>query len=82
MTTKPNTLVAANVMVPRDVKSDLHSLAGDFAVKVYGQQWLTPQGIRKSLSARQIVEYEQYLVCFLCGRPCAGTCGLDRQQQS
>jgi hypothetical protein len=31
--------------------------------------------IEKYLTARQLVEYRQYLPCIRCHRPCAGICG-------
>lgn len=80
MSDTPNTLVTSNVMVPRDMPEDLRVLPGDFAVMVYGKTWVTPQWIRKNLTDRQWIEYTQYMICELCGRPCAGTCGLGPVQ--
>jgi hypothetical protein len=70
-----NVSVMANVMtVQARAEDDIAYLPGDLAAKVYGHLWLTPKGIRKHLTPHQLVEYEQYLVCLRCSRPCAGTC--------
>jgi len=74
---KPNLRVVANVMTPMSGEGDIARLPGDLAVRVYKGLWLSPQSIRRNLTDRQWVEYQQYLVCALCGRPCAGSCQVD-----
>lgn len=75
MTVKQSNVdVQPNVMLA-DVPSEIPFLPGDFAFQVYRGFWRTPQIVRRSLTVQQWVEYEQYLICRLCGRPCAGTCG-------
>jgi hypothetical protein len=74
----PNVRVTANVMVvpdPPDSTLEIRSLPGDLAVQIYRQLlWPDTWSIKKALSEVQWQEYEQYLVCRRCGRPCAGTC--------
>lgn len=71
----PNVGLRANVMVvPDRMDEEIRHLPGDFAVRIYRTWWTTPESIRTNLSELQFIEYEQHMLCHLCGRPCAGTC--------
>jgi hypothetical protein len=43
--------------------------------QIYPDQ-LNPEFYHQCMTSRQIEEYKHYLVCGLCHRTCAGTCGL------
>lgn len=74
--TSPNLDITPNVMVVQDsLAAELSHLPGDLAVAVYKyDRFGTPQLIERGLTARQYVEYLQYLSCERCGTTCAGTC--------
>ena len=72
---KANMHIVPNVMLASDsAREEIRYLAGDLAVRIYRGYWPSIQAIHANLTARQWVEYQQYLVCQLCGRTCAGTC--------
>ncbi len=48
-------------------------LPGDFVAQVYPNK-VDRRVIENELTRKQIIEYEQYLVCLICKKPCAGTC--------
>ncbi len=48
-------------------------MPGDYVAKVYPEK-VDARVINNELTQSQIIEYEQYLVCSLCGRTCAGNC--------
>lgn len=78
MTERSNLAVFPNVMLAQSTAfEEIRFLPGDLAVQVYKASLMgRPDSIRRYLSPGQVVEYEQYLVCSLCRRPCAGTCRL------
>jgi len=57
-------------------RQDLRYLPGDLIGEIY-PELVDRRCIKNNLTPEQIEEYEQYLVCELCGRRCAGTCVLD-----
>lgn len=72
---KSNLSVGSNLMLDDMTHEPKHRyLPGDFVVQVY-PNFRDARFIEKYLTARQLVEYRQYLVCIRCRRPCAGTCG-------
>ncbi len=72
----PNVAVTPNVMIEqRSLDAMIRYLPGDFAVAVYRSSWNSPEMARELLTREQMIEYEQYLICIRCSRPCAGTCG-------
>ena len=74
MIDEANVRVLPNVILDSGVDSTIPHLPGDFAVLVYKRLWISVALIKKNLTDDQYAEYLQYLVCGLCGRPCAGTC--------
>ena len=72
----PNVMLDSDVVTGERLSADemIRYLPGDFAVKVYGRNWLNPTNIRRHLTPTQLVEYKQYMECVLCRRPCAGLC--------
>lgn len=47
-------------------------LPGDFLYQV--KPWLFDRRVGDEVTWEQQLEYEQYLVCGICGRTCAGKC--------
>jgi hypothetical protein len=72
---KSNLAVRSNLMLDDEEHKIQHRyLPGDFVKAVY--PGLTDVRVyEETLTTAQIVEMRQYLVCFRCLRPCAGTCG-------
>lgn len=70
-----NLAVRSNLMLDDEEHRLQHRyLPGDFVKSVYPN--LTDVRVyEESLTAVQIIEMRQYLVCVRCRRPCAGTCG-------
>jgi hypothetical protein len=73
---RSNVQIASNIMVD-DEQHNPHSrfIPGDFYAQIY-PEYLNPEFCHQWMTQRQIMEYRQYLVCRLCHRTCAGTCGL------
>jgi len=65
----------SNLMVDDDAHSPKHKyLPGDFLRLV--KPWFFDRRTGYTmLTEQQVREYGQYLVCGVCGRTCAGTCG-------
>lgn len=72
----PNVMLDTDIVTGERLSADemIRYLPGDFAVKVYGRNWLNPTNIRRHLTPTQLVEYTQYMECVRCKRPCAGLC--------
>ena len=71
-----NIQVASNVMIDDDEhRPHERYLPGDLFAQIYPDQ-LNPEFYHQCMTSRQIEEYKHYLVCGLCHRTCAGTCGL------
>ena len=70
-----NLLIFSNLM-PDDpkYKPEYKYIPGDYVGKIYLIA-VDVRSIRQHLSQQQIIELEQYLVCNICGKTCAGTCG-------
>lgn len=67
--------VQSNLVVDDDLHTPVHRyMPGDFIGQIYPDK-VDARVIHRELTTKQIREYEQYLVCTICGRPCAGTCG-------
>ena len=89
---RSNLGIRANVMLTIDpdtrvefsARQRISYLPGDFAFQVYRSYWPDPRIVRRELTDLQWQEYEQNLVCLLCGRPCAGTCStlVPRRRES
>lgn len=73
MATLSNLSIRSNLMVddeahlPRD-----QYLPGDFLYLV--KPWIFDRRVSGDFTHEQLMEYERYLVCGLCGRTCAGIC--------
>jgi hypothetical protein len=73
---KANVQVASNLMIDDDEHRPHEKyIPGDLFAQIYPDR-LHPEYFHKWLTEGQIREYKQYLVCGLCRRTCAGTCGL------
>jgi len=71
---KPNLDKRSNLMLDDKMHEPKHKyLPGDFVGQVYPKK-VDRRAIEKELTRKQIIEYEQYLVCLICKRACAGTC--------
>jgi hypothetical protein len=73
---RSNIQVKSNIMID-DENHRPHEkhIPGDFFAQINPDR-LHPEFFHQWLTERQIWEYKEYLVCGLCGRTCAGTCGL------
>lgn len=70
-----NLAVYPNVMpMPQSGDPGMNHIPGDLAYQIYGRWWTSPDSVRSALTERQLIEYEQHLICHLCKKPCAGTC--------
>ena len=66
--------IQSNLMIEdENHRPEYKYLPGDFVSQVYPEK-VDRRVINRELIPRQIIEYEQYLVCTICKRPCAGTC--------
>jgi hypothetical protein len=66
--------ILSNLMIDDEShKPEIKYLPGDFLVLVYPEK-VDKRCIESELTPKQILEYEQYLTCNICKRPCAGTC--------
>lgn len=76
--TETNLSLQPNVMLmPQEDTEQLRYLPGDFAMQVYRRTLLSRPGLAEEyLTGRQRMEYQQYLICSKCGRPCAGKCRI------
>ena len=74
MSDSSNVSVRSNVMLD-DVehKHMYRFLPGDFAAQVY-PECRDVRSFERLLTKTQLIEKQQYLICMLCKRPCAGTC--------
>lgn len=73
---KANIQAASNIMIEDEGhRLQERFIPGDFFAQIYPDR-LNPEFFHQWLTERQIREYKQYLVCGLCHRTCAGTCGL------
>ncbi len=73
-----NLAVRSNLMLDDENHREYHRyLPGDFVKQVYPNM-VDVRSIRDYLSPQQIIEHQQYLICTICGRPCAGTCVSSR----
>jgi len=71
---KSNLDIRSNLMTDDKKHEPKHRyLPGDFAAQVYPKK-VDRRVIEKELTRKQIIEYEQYLPCLICKKPCAGTC--------
>lgn len=55
-------------------------MPGDLVAQIY-KEFLNPEFLHHHLTPQQQKEYLQYLPCLLCGRTCAGTCGVRPQRR-
>lgn len=74
---RSNLAVKSNLVLDHPDYRPVHRfLPGDFVKSVYPAK-IDRRVIESELTQRQIFEYEQYLVCLVCGMPCAGSCELS-----
>jgi hypothetical protein len=73
---KSHLQIASNLM-PDEPAYKPHYLfmPGDLVGEIY-KEFVNPEVMHRFLTPKQQREYLQYLPCLLCGRTCAGTCGL------
>jgi hypothetical protein len=65
--------------LPQWDREDLRYLPGDLIGLIYPEMIRT-EVIRRCLSEEQQLEFKQYLICEICGRPCAGTCEIRKRK--
>jgi hypothetical protein len=72
---KSNLAVRSNLMLDDEAHSPQHRyIPGDYVRAIY-PDLADVRVYETALTATQIIEMKQYLVCLRCRRPCAGTCG-------
>jgi hypothetical protein len=75
MTTRSDLTVRANLMIDDEVhKPESRYLPGDFVAAVF-PEFRDRRVADTRMTPQQLSERDQYLVCAICGRTCAGTCG-------
>lgn len=73
---RSNVKAVSNLMIDDEHRHPQERyLPGDFFAQIYPDR-LNPEYCHQWMTQQQIREYKQYLVCGLCHRTCAGTCGL------
>lgn len=70
---KANLRIISNLMIDDASIIKHHYLPGDFVAQVYPEK-VDSRVIERELTPKQIIEFQQYLVCLNCRMPCAGTC--------
>lgn len=69
-----NLHIRSNLMVcDEEHQPEYKYMPGDYIGQIY-PKFMDGRVIERYLTRQQIIEYEQYLVCLICGIPCAGTC--------
>jgi len=78
---KSNLKVKSNLMVEsidgvevKNPKEQIRYFPGDFAAEIEPNYMKDVRIKDKYFTKQQIIEYEQTIVCYICKRPCAGTC--------
>jgi hypothetical protein len=71
---EPTLQIVSNLMIDDDEhKPEYRFMPGDYIAQA--ARWMVDvRTIDEYLSPRQRSEYRQYIVCYRCNRPCAGTC--------
>lgn len=75
-----NITIKSNLMLKSKLQNGephYRYMPGDLVFQMYkkhGLPVLSGEQLRVVLTPKQVVEYEQKLVCLRCHRPCAGTC--------
>ncbi len=68
--------IVSNLMPDEpDYRPHYRYMPGDLVGEIY-KEFLHPDHRHRCLTEKQLREYLQYLPCLLCGRACAGTCGV------
>lgn len=76
---KPNLAISSNLMIDDDIHKPLHRyIPGDYVGQIY-RELADNRVAGRELTPRQLIEQRQYLLCLLCRRSCAGTCGARRR---
>ena len=74
MSISSNLSIKSNLMIDdKNHKPETRYLPGDFVAQLYPGM-VDKRLIESELTRRQKIEYEQYLICSICKKPCAGTC--------
>ncbi len=73
---KSNLSIKSNLMIDDDIhKPEYRFLPGDFVGQIYPGK-IHVERIERELTRLQLIEFEQYLVCCVCKKSCAGTCSI------
>jgi len=71
---KSNVNIRSNLMIDDEAhKPEYKYLPGDYIGQIYPGK-IDSRVIDRELSRQQIIEYDQYLECLICRKPCAGLC--------
>jgi len=71
---KSNLSIKSNLMIADDDhKPEYKYLPGDYIGHIYREK-VDSRVIDRELTRQQRIEYDQYLECLTCGKPCAGSC--------
>lgn len=76
-----NLQIKSNLMVEivdgreiKNAKEQIKYFLGDFAALIEPHRMKDVRIREKYFTQQQIIEYQQTVVCFVCKKPCAGTC--------
>jgi hypothetical protein len=58
----------------KNAKEQIHYFPGDFAALIEPNRMRDVRIREKYFTCQQIIEYQQTIVCYVCKKPCAGTC--------
>ena len=69
-----NLRIKSNLIVDDEKYQPVYKyIPGDLIGEIYPNM-LDKRCIEQDLTFKQRIEYEQYLICNICKKPCAGTC--------
>lgn len=78
---KSNLKLKSNLMVEsidgvevENAKEQIRHFPGDFAALIEPNRMKDVRIREKYFTSQQIIEYQQTIVCYICKKPCAGTC--------
>jgi hypothetical protein len=78
---KSNLQIKSNLMIEkidgREIKKSKEQIQffpGDFAALIEPYRMKDVRIREQYFTQQQIIEYQQIIVCFICKKPCAGTC--------
>jgi len=76
-----NLQLKSNLMVEKvdgvevtNAKKQIRYFPGDFAAEIEPSRMKDVRVREQYFTCQQIIEYQQTIVCYVCKKPCAGTC--------